>query len=306
MAVVGDPRGFYGLLGVGRGASAEEIRAAFRERAKLYHPDGGGGGGRADEERFHRLREAYEVLRDPHRRLEYDVEGMDAERHRDRAVREGAQDAAPGQAAGPRRTSGWATANRFAAGASRIMSPSRLLAAAAAAVLLLLLLLTLAILLVVERREAARLRVELDRTATELAAAAARPGNGDAPPAAYEAGVTFPDGSGALDAEARSQLSVRAAELQAVASTLPAGGGWQVVVDGRAPRAVGASGVAVDAWELALLRVAAVAEFLVGAGVPPDRIAIRFLAGTGPAAFLPTPSAGPEEQTVALTLLRGG
>jgi hypothetical protein len=37
--------------------------------------------------------------------------------------------------------------------------------------------------------------------------------------------------------------------------------------------------VAIDAWELALLRVAGVAEYLIQAGVPPDRIAVRFLAG---------------------------
>ena len=49
------------------------IRSAFRERAKLYHPDVGSD---ADDERFRTLREAYDVLRDPQRRLQYDAESL--------------------------------------------------------------------------------------------------------------------------------------------------------------------------------------------------------------------------------------
>ena len=57
---VGDPRGYYRALGVDRTASAEDIRTAFRLRAKELHPDRAGETG--DREAFRRLREAYEAL----------------------------------------------------------------------------------------------------------------------------------------------------------------------------------------------------------------------------------------------------
>src|SRR5438477_941624 len=60
----------YGLLGVHPGASAEEIRLAYRQRAMLWHPDRNNC---ADaEETFKLIRSAYEVLRDPSRRSDYD------------------------------------------------------------------------------------------------------------------------------------------------------------------------------------------------------------------------------------------
>src|SRR5947207_12546602 len=60
----------YGLLGVHPGASAEEIRLAYRQRAMLWHPDRNNC---ADaEETFKLIRSAYDVLRDPSRRSDYD------------------------------------------------------------------------------------------------------------------------------------------------------------------------------------------------------------------------------------------
>src|SRR5438105_13041396 len=60
----------YGLLGVHPGASAEEIRLAYRQRAMLWHPDRNSC---ADaEETFKLIRSAYEVLRNPSRRADYD------------------------------------------------------------------------------------------------------------------------------------------------------------------------------------------------------------------------------------------
>lgn len=58
---------FYATLGVEPTATSEEIRAAFRERAKVLHPDAGG-----DPEAFKLLAAAYEVLRDPPARSAYD------------------------------------------------------------------------------------------------------------------------------------------------------------------------------------------------------------------------------------------
>lgn len=60
----------YGLLGVEAAASAEEIRRAYRKLAMIWHPDRNIS---ADaEETFKRIRLAYEVLREPGRRTEYD------------------------------------------------------------------------------------------------------------------------------------------------------------------------------------------------------------------------------------------
>jgi curved DNA-binding protein CbpA len=71
-----DPRGYYRVLGVPRTASADEIRLAFRARAMETHPDQGGE--RADGETFRLIREAYDVLRDPRRRMAYDASGLAA------------------------------------------------------------------------------------------------------------------------------------------------------------------------------------------------------------------------------------
>ena len=77
MAAAGDPRAYYRTLGVPRTASADDIKTAFRERAKELHPDSGGTG---DEARFRRLLEAYNTLREPQLRLRYDAEGLASER----------------------------------------------------------------------------------------------------------------------------------------------------------------------------------------------------------------------------------
>jgi hypothetical protein len=62
----------YGELGIERSATAEEIAAAFRTRARELHPDAHPGGA-ADEERFKRVTRAYGVLRDPVQRARYDA-----------------------------------------------------------------------------------------------------------------------------------------------------------------------------------------------------------------------------------------
>ncbi len=64
-------RDYYEVLGVGKNASADEIKKAFRRLAVQYHPDKEGG----DETKFKEINEAYEVLKDQSKRQRYDQFG---------------------------------------------------------------------------------------------------------------------------------------------------------------------------------------------------------------------------------------
>ncbi len=63
-------RNFYLDLRVPRDASAEEIRHAYKEAARLYHPDVNQQPGSSDL--FIDIQEAYETLSDPKKREKYD------------------------------------------------------------------------------------------------------------------------------------------------------------------------------------------------------------------------------------------
>jgi DnaJ-class molecular chaperone len=65
---------YYKILGVARGASADDIKKAFRKLARKYHPDVNPGDKKA-EARFKEINEAYEVLSDPEKRSKYDTLG---------------------------------------------------------------------------------------------------------------------------------------------------------------------------------------------------------------------------------------
>ena len=63
----------YEILGVSRGASAEEIQKAYRKAARKFHPDLN-----PDDDakkRFQEIQSAYEVLNDPEKRQAYDRYG---------------------------------------------------------------------------------------------------------------------------------------------------------------------------------------------------------------------------------------
>lgn len=64
----------YERLGVEKDASVEEIRRAYKELARIKHPDRGG-----KEEEFKRIQEAHEILSDEERRRVYDMTGRTAE-----------------------------------------------------------------------------------------------------------------------------------------------------------------------------------------------------------------------------------
>jgi len=66
---------YYEILGVGRDASQEEIKRAYRKLVRQYHPDANPGNKEA-EERFKLINEAYEVLSDPQKKAQYDQFGF--------------------------------------------------------------------------------------------------------------------------------------------------------------------------------------------------------------------------------------
>ena len=69
-----EKRDYYEVLGVDKGASAEDIKKAYRKKAIQYHPDKNPGDKEA-EEKFKEAAEAYDVLSDPQKRARYDQFG---------------------------------------------------------------------------------------------------------------------------------------------------------------------------------------------------------------------------------------
>ena len=61
---------YYELLGVNEDASQDEIKKAYRKKAKKYHPDSNSD--TSDEEKFKKINKAYDVLSDEDKRKKYD------------------------------------------------------------------------------------------------------------------------------------------------------------------------------------------------------------------------------------------
>jgi molecular chaperone DnaJ len=70
-------RDYYEILGVQKGASADEIKKAYRKTAMQFHPDRNPGD-KAAEEKFKEAAEAYEILNDSDKKAQYDRFGHNA------------------------------------------------------------------------------------------------------------------------------------------------------------------------------------------------------------------------------------
>ena len=72
---------YYKILGVSRDAKTDDIKKAYRQLAKKYHPDINKEAGA--EEKYKEINDAYEVLKDPEKRSKYDTLGMNWQQGQD-------------------------------------------------------------------------------------------------------------------------------------------------------------------------------------------------------------------------------
>lgn len=68
---------YYATLGVSKGATAKDIKSAYRRLARKWHPDTNPDKPKEAEEKFKEISEAYEVLGDAEKRKKYDMLGAD-------------------------------------------------------------------------------------------------------------------------------------------------------------------------------------------------------------------------------------
>lgn len=70
-----EKRDYYEVLGIQKGASEDEIKKAYKKMARKYHPDLNRDDPKTAEEKFKEVNEAYDVLKDPQKKAQYDQFG---------------------------------------------------------------------------------------------------------------------------------------------------------------------------------------------------------------------------------------
>ncbi|MCB1968981.1 MAG: DnaJ domain-containing protein [Geminicoccaceae bacterium] len=298
MPAAADPKGYYRIMGVPPTASAEDIRIAFRERAKIFHPDQGNE--RANGDQFRLLREAYDNLRDARKRMQYDAERL--------AVEEPKRPMRPRAQVVVERDVNWLFSGRtlsLAAGGLAV------------ACLVLLGLLWSAENRLAERdaeaddlyrRLAAAMQDQADVRARyrganfmrleEALASSSSIGSGSASRFVFQAEIEFAADSSTIDDKLRGRLDAAVLDLARTISEIPADRDWLILLEGHAGEAARQAGVSVGAWEMSLLRLGTVVDYLVANGMPTQRLAVRFQAG-----FQPVGEAASDGGTVELKLL---
>ena len=120
---------YYAVLGLGRDATTEEVKAVYRQLARTFHPDANVDAAKAEDfaaaEHFKKITEAYTVLSDPEKRALYDHYGESwreakkkgrrspaPSRARPRGLRAGEAESGPGPSITSRSPLSW----HFAAG----------------------------------------------------------------------------------------------------------------------------------------------------------------------------------------------
>jgi chemotaxis protein MotB len=91
----------------------------------------------------------------------------------------------------------------------------------------------------------------------------------------FQSEVLFESGSAEVEPSGRDELAKIGAALKQIASEIPQGLPWVLQVDGHTDKIPISTPRFPSNWELSTARAIAVAEFLIGQGVPPDRVAAR-------------------------------
>ena len=73
-----EKRDYYEVLGVDKSADEKTIKKAYKRLARKYHPDLNPDNPKEAEAKFKEVNEAYDVLKDPNKRAQYDRFGADA------------------------------------------------------------------------------------------------------------------------------------------------------------------------------------------------------------------------------------